>query len=901
MDLIASTYYNIWPFQDRLISINFKSWKYLIKAPIWTGKSFLFFDWVIFWLYKYSTRNMLNRKSKEGFLKLLFYSSWDYYLIERSLKPTKIGGESVNSRLYKVLFKDWYNIDDKLPELMNYDVDIWDIIKEDLMFEEIIFKSWTELQNHIEDLMLPREVFTTTNFLLQDSDNIFEMLPSERINVFKNIFWLISIDHARDIISENRKEIQFKLKTMSDSSGFDTKLRDNIVKILDKKSVIQILLHNIKSELIVSSINKFLENKIFDDFDMVKELVNIQWFDLKWVELDEIKLIYKYIETYKWEYQWLLWKYQSIEKFIEDLKFRIKSLINDKNQLNLDMEWFEQKIKLINEEDLLSFKKQKQELVVWQDRILWSLDFITLRQKGFDVSDIHGLNLFLESKIAEWKSLRMEIENIDLKIQNISTKFDELSKKLSQYDIKEWTDSYIQYNKEIKIISEWYDTEIKNIDFQIDVLVSKKSDYDKQIDSINKRFKQIWKDLELETKFHCDMIAWYCPYITQIKWDSLRMIKEQQDSIQNEKMELEDDYKKNDIEGQIKKLNNKRKEIMDQKYQFSIDPNDRLKEFMKSVNDNRKLLQEQIDNLDHKKVVNDLMGRKNEIENQINEIKELMVLIDWREFKEKYKKYVGIESKIREIDKLITNLETEVVNIEEYKGKIISIKSKIEATDTQISESESNVDIKKNEVLKLDQDIQQFDIGSLDKLNDWLKELDRCLWSIKLLIDEYSSSQVEIKKLQEEEKMLDNMYIIFSKELMLVVLQEFLPSLADVINNLLAQVVDYELSFDLIKKSSDKLELDIQISDDKWIRSVKSLSWWQKVILKLVWILAVSSMVRAKFLFLDETINNLDFDTVWRVSELLEDFIKTHDIKFFVVTHSQQIQDMDIRSWVVTL
>jgi hypothetical protein len=83
------------------------------------------------------------------------------------------------------------------------------------------------------------------------------------------------------------------------------------------------------------------------------------------------------------------------------------------------------------------------------------------------------------------------------------------------------------------------------------------------------------------------------------------------------------------------------------------------------------------------------------------------------------------------------------------------------------------------------------------------------------IVDEFKKSQIKVKKLQEDEKILNDLYQIFSKELMLLVLQEFLPSLADFINNLLSQVVDYELKFDLIKTSADKLELDIKIIDDK--------------------------------------------------------------------------------------
>ena len=58
--------------------------------------------------------------------------------------------------------------------------------------------------------------------------------------------------------------------------------------------------------------------------------------------------------------------------------------------------------------------------------------------------------------------------------------------------------------------------------------------------------------------------------------------------------------------------------------------------------------------------------------------------------------------------------------------------------------------------------------------------------------------------------------------------------------------------------------------------------------------LAVASYTRSPMLFLDETINNLDFDTVAKVADMLDDFVKKHDIKFYVITHSSQIKQMQI-------
>jgi hypothetical protein len=54
--------------------------------------------------------------------------------------------------------------------------------------EEIKFKNETDLQLHLTSFLEPREVFLSTVFLMQDNDNIFEMVPADRLNVLKNVF-----------------------------------------------------------------------------------------------------------------------------------------------------------------------------------------------------------------------------------------------------------------------------------------------------------------------------------------------------------------------------------------------------------------------------------------------------------------------------------------------------------------------------------------------------------------------------------------------------------------------------------------------------------------------------------------------------------------------------------------
>ena len=65
--------------------------------------------------------------------------------------------------------------------------------------------------------------------------------------------------------------------------------------------------------------------------------------------------------------------------------------------------------------------------------------------------------------------------------------------------------------------------------------------------------------------------------------------------------------------------------------------------------------------------------------------------------------------------------------------------------------------------------------------------------------------------------------------------------------------------------------------------------------------LAISAYMNSPILFLDETINNLDNDTVWKVADMLQDTVKQRNIKLYTVTHNQQIQDMNIRDAKIEL
>lgn len=215
----------------------------LIKAPIGSGKSFLFFDGPIYGLYKYSSRNVLNIKSKDGFIKILFEVNQETYLIIRNIKKGK-AKDSCDSKLYKI--EGTINLEDQEPLQNDKDIELLLKQQSNLKREEITFKNETDLQQTLQTILPPREVIMNTIFLMQDSDNIFELTPLDRLTILKNVFNLMGIDEAKDVLADKKREIRYKIKATTDISKYDEKLKKNIQSYLSTfESTKELLAHTI--------------------------------------------------------------------------------------------------------------------------------------------------------------------------------------------------------------------------------------------------------------------------------------------------------------------------------------------------------------------------------------------------------------------------------------------------------------------------------------------------------------------------------------------------------------------------------------------------------------------------------------------------------------------------------
>ncbi len=100
--------------------------------------------------------------------------------------------------------------------------------------EQIPFKNEVDLNMGVVSMLPPREVFTNTMLLLQDSGNIFELTPANRLLVLKNVFGLLGIDEIKDKMAQIKRDIQTQKKVYSSTEEIDKKLKQLLGQLLEQ-------------------------------------------------------------------------------------------------------------------------------------------------------------------------------------------------------------------------------------------------------------------------------------------------------------------------------------------------------------------------------------------------------------------------------------------------------------------------------------------------------------------------------------------------------------------------------------------------------------------------------------------------------------------------------------------
>lgn len=293
-----------------------------------------------------------------------------------------------------------------------------------------------------------------------------------------------------------------------------------------------------------------------------------------------------------------------------------------------------------------------------------------------------------------------------------------------------------------------------------------------------------------------------------------------------------------------------------------------------------------------------LTQEKQQFSEQIELIKSFLQHINHSEIEQSYQQLGSLTAESRQLDQKILEQEELLKTLEQHQQDLQQQQLLLQQLLQDQQNLQNQLTSWEAQKQSLQIQIAQVPTAELNKSLETLQSYEQGLDAMQQLLEEYHQHQLKTKQLIEEEGHLNVLYKVLNKELLLYVLGEYLPTLGEIINNYLVNVVDFQIILRLME-DSEKIELEMLVSDEKGTRDIKSLSGGQRTVLKLVWMLAVSSYLQTKVLFLDETINNLDQETVGKVAKMIEDFVQQRTMKFYTITHNSEIQEMNIWDQII--
>lgn len=194
---------------------------------------------------------------------------------------------------------------------------------------------------------------------MQDSDNIFELTPVDRLTILKNVFNLMGIDEAKEVLADKKREIRYKIKATTDISRYDEKLKNNIQQYIH--------IFNNTKEIVGNTIDTETYQQFFDEWKMIEEKIQITDFSLKDFPTDREQTLHTYIEEKKAQEQKLNHESENIQKEITQQKTKLKEYQTIEMNLSSSIIQIQKKLENIDEKTIELLKQEKQELLHQQN------------------------------------------------------------------------------------------------------------------------------------------------------------------------------------------------------------------------------------------------------------------------------------------------------------------------------------------------------------------------------------------------------------------------------------------------------------------------------------------------------------------------------------------------------
>jgi DNA repair exonuclease SbcCD ATPase subunit len=718
MQLLAASYDNIWPLVERPVLLNVLPGATLITAPIGTGKSFLFFDGPLFGLYKIQNRPVLNRLASRGSVRVVFVdSSESLWAVHRVIKRSPAGAESIQSHIFTLprTKEAWYTFahTQRWNEVLIPGGALEQLLLPHL--EEHLCATQRETDQAILDLLPPKEVVMSLNFLVQEADSVFDLTPVERVQVFKHLFGLLGIDEAKETLLERRRQTQASLKVLSDQTARDTKARFHMKRIWEAVQGVSKVLWSFAGDA-WKRISSYLAQPFLHDSTLLGDAVRIRGDMLTWYEPEQSKDLLTWIDIQKSLLLEQQGRQEVYEKQSKELTHRIQELQQRSNEIDKKRKTYGDATAQRDESTARTLQQQ----------------ITDLQQQITQIDASFSLAPFMQTGETEmtWEMAKERVEN------NKQTGQLHKQQQLSLQD------------------------KLKEIDEQIHLLQTQYDKGQQQIDALS-------LDIEKSEKFYCNKIEGDCPYVTAIKWATVSTLRKQVVALQEQCVTLQErstwlQARKTTILGELKELE---EHIATLLTRFTNVPH---KELMAHIA-TRQTLRTEMSRLEQTYMV--MMQQQATAQQRLQE-------------------RVGLDATFAE---LTSSLEALHAQQQELQAHLVPTTS-------------------------------LYALPQLEQTKQYIESIDVQYMLLDQLIGERNNSQTQVKKLEQQDIMLKQLADIFSKELLYVVLNDFLPQLESIINVFLAQMVEYTVHFYLPQASDEKMELAIEIHDEKGKRPVKSLS-----------------------------------------------------------------------------
>ena len=886
IDIHLIGYHNVGPREDKQIVLSLKKGKYLIKSPIWSGKSFLFFDGILYGLYGHSYRDILNKNSSSWYIKVLFEADGNFYLTIRNLGKNK----NIKSlEFYALNYKsdEIWEIVWSFDNIINFSTDFIDQL-DNTRFETLDTTRIPEIEEYIRYLLPPRQVFEHQNLFMQSSDNIFELQPKQRIDLLKQIFNLDFLESYKNKISEDKSNISTQIKIYEKDNSYQDKyiqIRSRVLSNFDQlKSYGLIYKFDDKD---ITTLGEIISHPLSDQRSHLDDTLFELSFDIT----------LSYISSKLQTHTQLTQTQHILSKQLSDLNNQV---ISYDQEITSIQKLLDTKVDTEIDDTILSDLENKKVSILSKmgelDDGMYDNQIISfLGECGKDIKiwDLSSRYQAINMLIDIGKDKKNDILWLELEKKTIEENYNAIWATIVSLEEKLEIIKKNEYDNYIRSLED----SIKSKQHDIQSIQSKISTHQELLVGIEKTLSHQQAKFDQSTKFYCKKIGADCPFIEQINDRVINGIRSELEHIQKQKQDTIDmiaqlESKIVPIQSDITATLN---QISEQKF---IDYNFVSDNYIQ-ISSKIDLLQKQSTSDSHKIWLLSVVSKITMAQSSIDSIKELINNIWWyTHIKTIYDTRSDYKKQLWDISDQIISYQKKLTQIQQQQLVLAEKQNQFTTLEKNKSKAQDNIIVYEKEMIDISKQISDISINQLQAVQTCIDDIKKLISKLEDIYHDNKGREMKIIWLKADLEISSWLFDVFNKEFMLYVMQNYLPVLTDFIISNLYKVVDYQI-YIWVHPDGDALE--IIVKDSLWDRDVKSLSWWQKAILRLCWILAISFFGNNKILFMDETINNIDPDTVEKVADMLTDFIKQNDLKFYTITHSTQIQDMSIWDEVISV